>query len=387
MVHENDIEQDSRIIEAAHLEHLFEALVRRGYRLIGPAVRDGAITLEELGSTSALPRGWADRQEGGSYRLQTRSDGAFFGFGNGPHSLKKFLHPALIRLWSAGPDEHGFRLTEETGASTDFAFVGVRSCDLHAVDILDRVFLRGQYVDPGYRTRRERIFIVAVDCSRPGGTCFCASMGTGPAAVSGFDLALTEVMERGRHFFVVRAGSERGADLVDSVPHRPAEPEDAAAARRVVDAARDRMGRTMDAADLPGLLSRSYESPRWEEVALRCLTCGNCTMVCPTCFCTTLIDTVNLKGDRAERWRRWDSCFSMDFSYIHGGNIRSSAMSRYRQWLTHKVGTWVDQFGVSGCVGCGRCITWCPVAIDITEELRAIRDLEEKRKDESDGNA
>ena len=80
-----------------------------------------------------------------------------------------------------------------------------------------------------------------------------------------------------------------------------------------------------------------------------------------------------LYGARAERWRKWDSCFTLDFSYIHGGSVRTSAAARYRQWLSHKLATWIDQFGSSGCVGCGRCITWCPVGIDITEEVAAIR--------------
>jgi Fe-S oxidoreductase len=97
-------------------------------------------------------------------------------------------------------------------------------------------------------------------------------------------------------------------------------------------------------------------------------------MVCPTCFCTTVEDVSDVTGDHAERWRRWDSCFTLGFSYIHGGSIRNSGKARYRQWMTHKLASWIDQFGTSGCVGCGRCITWCPVGIDITEEARAIRD-------------
>jgi formate hydrogenlyase subunit 6/NADH:ubiquinone oxidoreductase subunit I len=137
------------------------------------------------------------------------------------------------------------------------------------------------------------------------------------------------------------------------------------------------MGRVMDTSDIKELLYRNYEHPRWDNVAGRCLTCANCTNVCPTCFCTTVEDVTDLTGQQAERRRRWDSCFTMDFSYIHGGSIRASTKSRYRQWMTHKLATWIDQFGTSGCVGCGRCITWCPVGIDITEEVAAIRAGEE----------
>ncbi len=134
------------------------------------------------------------------------------------------------------------------------------------------------------------------------------------------------------------------------------------------------MGRSMDTSGIKELLYRNLDHPCWENVASRCLTCANCTMVCPTCFCAAVEDTTDLTGERAERWRRWDSCFTMDFSYIAGGSVRSSPKARYRQWMTHKLASWIDQFGTSGCVGCGRCITWCPVGIDITEEVRAIRE-------------
>ena len=136
------------------------------------------------------------------------------------------------------------------------------------------------------------------------------------------------------------------------------------------------MTRSVASGDLRDLLARNLEHPRWEEVAERCLTCGNCTMVCPTCFCTSVEDVSDLAGGEAERVRVWESCFSVEHSFLHGGSVRRSGRSRYRQWLTHKFGTWHDQFDSSGCVGCGRCIAWCPVGIDVTEELAAIRETD-----------
>ncbi len=195
-------------------------------------------------------------------------------------------------------------------------------------------------------------------------------MNTGPKATSGYDLALTEVIGEGEHYFVVEVGSERGAEVLASVPHQETTPQALEAADAVVAETAKHMGRTMDTAGIKQLLYGNYHHPRWDDVASRCLTCANCTMVCPTCFCTTVEDVTDLAGDHAERWRKWDSCFTMDFSYIVGGSVRSSTKARYRQWMTHKLATWIDQFGTSGCVGCGRCITWCPVAIDITEEVR-----------------
>jgi len=354
------------------LDALVGALAARGYRVVGPVLRDGAIVYDDLASADLLPAGWTEVQEPATYRLERRPDEARFGYPVGPHSWKRFLLPARIRLWQARRGDGTLAVTEEPPPEQGFAFVGARACDLHAIAVQDRVFLEGAYTDRDYAARREGAFVVAVNCSTPGGTCFCVSMGTGPKAETGFDLALTELLEGG-HRFLVETGSERGAELLAELPSRPAEADDLAAAARVTDEAAARMGRQVESGDLRDLLARNLEHPRFADAADRCLTCGNCTMVCPTCFCTS-VDDVNVLGeDAAERWRRWDSCFSVDYSSIHGGSVRPSSQARYRQWLTHKFGTWVDQFGTSGCVGCGRCITWCPVGIDVTEELAAIR--------------
>ena len=369
-----------RMLEGASLDRLFGALSKRGYRLLGPAVREGAIVFDEINSAADLPAGWTDEQEGGTYRLKKRSDDALFGYAVGPHSWKKFLHPPAERLWQADRKGKTFEVTEEKPDTQKTAFIGVRSCDLHAIAIQDKVFLNGYYVDPLYKARREHAFIVAVNCGQAGGTCFCVSMGAGPKAAAGFDLALTEVCEPERHYFVVEAGTDLGAEILAELPGREVEGREKAAAEDTVASAAQQMGRYMDTTNIKELLYQNYAHPRWDTVAARCLTCANCTMVCPTCFCTTVEDVTDLQGEHAERWQKWDSCFTKDFSYIHGGSIRATPKSRYRQWMTHKLATWFDQFGTSGCVGCGRCITWCPVAIDITEEVRAIRQAPQSPK-------
>ncbi len=367
-----------KIIDRNALDLLFAALTRRGYQLVGPTVRDGAIIYDELTSTADLPVGWTDEQEGGTYRLKPRGDQALFGYVVGPHSWKKFLHPPVRRLWQAEREGKSFRITPEAPAAPKFAFIGVRACELQAIAIQDRIFMGGDTVDSSYRDHRQGAFLLAVNCGQAGGTCFCVSMQAGPRATAGFDLALTEVLEEGRHYFVVEEGTESGAGLLREVVHGEASAQETAAAERIVEQTARQMGRTMASADLKELLYHNYDHPRWDDVAARCLTCGNCTMVCPTCFCTTVEETTDLTGEHAERWQKWDSCFTMDFSYVHGGSVRASAKSRYRQWMTHKLATWIDQFDSSGCVGCGRCITWCPVAIDITEEVRAIRESEKQ---------
>jgi ferredoxin len=367
-----------RLIDAAGLGDLFQVLVAEGYQVIGPTVQDGAIVLRELSSASELPFGWGVRLEPGGYQLRRRDDSAAFGHAAGPQSWKRFLHPPRERLWSATRTAGGFDLD---GADDDepprYAFVGVRPCDLRAIAIQDRVLAQ-----PGsrYAARRARLFIVAVNCTEPGETCFCTSMGTGPGADgNAYDLALTELLDQHGHRFLVQAGSQHGAGILEQVGSERAEDAAVLRARSAVEAAADRMGRQMEAGGLRELMADSHQAARWDDVAARCLTCGNCTMACPTCFCTTVEDTTDLTGEHAERWELWDSCFDVDFSYLHGGSVRSSAKSRYRQWLTHKLGTWHDQFGSSGCVGCGRCIVWCPVGIDLTEEVRALRAEREQR--------
>ena len=360
------------VIPVEALDDLIGGLRDHGYRVLGPTLRDGAIVYDELSASSELPIGWTDRQDGGSYRLERRDDEARFGFAVGPHSWKRFLFPPRVRLWRARRDGDAPVVDEELCDDRPLAFIGVRACELHAIAIQDRVFLGGAYTDRDYALRREDVFLVAVNCFEPGGTCFCTSMGTGPKVESGSDLTITELFE-GEHRFLVEAGTERGAELLGALAGRPGKASDVEEAERSIEAAAGRMGRTMEAFDLRDLLERNLEHPRWDDVAARCLTCGNCTLVCPTCFCSAVEDETDLSGGEAERWRVWDTCFSVDYSHIHGGSIRPSGRSRYRQWMTHKLGTWHDQFGSSGCVGCGRCITWCPVGIDITEEVAAIR--------------
>lgn len=372
---------DQLVFQHEQFEQLLAALLERGYEVIGPTVRDKAIVYDTLTSMADLPIGYTDEQDGGTYRLKRRADGALFGYAVGPHSWKKFLHPPAVRLWQARRQDDGFHFLPEDHSSSKYAFIGVRSCELHAIAIQDRVLMGSGYTDPVYQSRREKLFIVAVNCGQAGGTCFCTSMQTGPKATFGYDLALTEILDADAHYFVAQVGTELGAEVLGTLASHEADLQERQRAEQIVANTARQMGRHMDVApiEIKDLLRRNLEHPRWNDVAKRCLTCTNCTMVCPTCFCTNVEDTTDLAGEQTERIRTWDSCFTMDFSYIAGGSIRSSVRSRYRQWMTHKLSTWYDQFGTSGCVGCGRCITWCPVGIDITEEVHAIYESEEKR--------
>jgi sulfhydrogenase subunit beta (sulfur reductase) len=376
-----DETESARLLEG-RLAGLLSALVRRGFRVVGPVVRDGVIALDEIHTPEDLPAGWSDEQSPGHYRLKPRNGQGFFTHAVGPQNWKKYLFPAEIKLWAAERQNGTFRiLNNATRPEKPLALFGVRACDLAAIAIQDRVLTGDQYRDPIYSARRKDAFLVVVQCTQSQPTCFCASLGTGPKAKRGFDLALTELAGQEEPMFVVRAGSKRGAKLLSELETAPAKAEILQHESEAFQAAERQQVRKVECEGIKEFLYKSFDDPRWETLAARCLTCANCTMVCPTCFCTTAEDVNDLSIQHAQRWRRWDSCFTLSFSYIHGGSVRASAVARYRQWLTHKFAAWIDQFGTVGCVGCGRCITWCPVGIDITEGLGTLR------KGENHGNA
>lgn len=359
----------SAVLDRDGLSALIGALRADGYRVIGPTVRDGAIVLDTVLSGQDLPAGWGVAVGPGRYRLVRRGDAAVFAHSTGQQSWKQYLHPPRRPLWRA--DQDGFTAVEDQ--PEPMAFLGVRACDLAAIHTLTGVLAGGTHADRGYARRRRGLFVVAVGCTEPGGLCFCASTGSGPGPGPGYDLALTERLDGTEPWYVVRVGTELGRRVLAGLPRREATEAELAEADAAVAAAADRMGRSLPPGDVAGLLRGNRESPVWADVAERCLTCGNCTMVCPTCFCTTSEDRSDLSGS-VEHSQRWASCFELDFSYVHGGPVRSSGAGRYRQWISHKLSTWHDQFGMSGCVGCGRCIAWCPVGIDITEELARLAD-------------
>ena len=369
-----------KIIQPAELDSLLNILQKNGYKLIGPTINEGAIIYDEIHSVSDLPCGWRDVQEGGKYRLERRNDNLYFGYVVGPQSLKKFLFPAVQRLWQTKKSNNGFEILPEKTDKIKYAFIGVRSCDLDAIQIQDKIFIEGKVINTGYKSRRDKAFILAVNCVEPGGNCFCTSMGSGPKASKGFDLCLTEMTKGDNHLFLIETGSKRGEKILSEISSRNTENDEIEFSKQLVQEASLKMGKSIDALNTKESLLNNFDHHEWEEVAKKCLSCANCTMVCPTCFCVTIEDTTDLTGEIAERWQKWDSCFTLEHSYIHGGSIRSSTKSRYRQWLMHKLSSWYDQFGTSGCVGCGRCITWCPVGIDITVEAQKICESKQFQK-------
>ncbi|RMD69374.1 MAG: sulfite reductase subunit A [Gammaproteobacteria bacterium] len=357
----------SAFLPREKLQVLLDALREEGYRCLGPQVRDGAIVYDDLDDVGDLPRGVRDSQGPGRYRLDTADDPYCFAWADGPQALKPLVFAPREVLWKARREGARIGFSEVVPEAEPLAVIGVRACDLAALNIQDKHFLHSAFPDPYYRKRRG-LFLVAVHCTHPAETCFCASTGDGPKATFGYDLALSE-LEDG---FLVEARSAKGQRIFDRLPLEEATPGQVEAAEAVIREAAQRQVRSLPSRNLKETLFARLDHPRWEEVGNRCLACGNCTSVCPTCFCHAEVEVPALGGEETTHVREWDSCFTAGHSYIHGLVLRDSTRLRYRQWLTHKLGSWHDQYGRSGCVGCGRCITWCPVGIDITEEVSAI---------------
>jgi ferredoxin len=351
------------------LQGLIDRLREWGFRVIGPTVSQAAVVYAEIASMRDLPAGYTDDQEGGQYRLKRTDQDTLFDYVVGPHSMKNFLFPPRTTVLETLNIKGNWQVRTPEPPKERLAFLGVRSCDLHALKIQDRVFIGDRYIDRDYAARRENLFLAAVNCGRSAATCFCASMGTGPAVGLPADLVLTELPGH----FVIEVGTERGGEALAGLPWQPCSTAEMAEAQEVPRRAEKMQHRWLNPFTVHNLLLENLEHPRWDQVAERCLSCGNCTMVCPTCFCSTVQEVTDLTGDQARRERLWDSCFTDEHSYMNSGTVHKSTRSRYRQWLTHKLATWIDQFDTSGCVGCGRCITWCPVAIDLTEEVAAIQ--------------
>ncbi|TPW18733.1 MAG: asrAH [Halothiobacillaceae bacterium] len=351
------------------LQPLLDLLSYAGYTILGPQLRDGAIVYAELTSVTELPHGIRIEQTPGRYTVNKTNDDHYFAWANGAQALKPLTFAPRESLWQAQRNAAGLlQFQEIKPQSQPTAVFGVRACDLAALAIQERVFLASAVRDPYYAARRETLFLIAVNCSHPAATCFCASTGDGPTATTHYDIVLTELAEG----FILQVGSERAAQLIQPLQLLPPEDAHFFAAGRQHQEAVAAQSRSLPSRHLNETLFANLEHPYWEEIAAQCLACGNCTMVCPTCFCHSEQQQPQLDGSTTEQVREWDSCFTQGHSYIHGTTVRQSTQLRYRQWITHKLGSWHEQFGSSGCVGCGRCIAWCPVGIDITATVAAI---------------
>ena len=350
------------------LDRLMVLLREDGRRVIGPTVRDAAIVYDEIGTSADLPVGINDEQSPGRYRLASSEDAGparSFDFASSPMSWKTYTYPASVPIATAAGRASG----SATGTWTTTRRAWPTSAYGRATWRPWTSTTRSSRAAPTSTrttpTGAARPSSLPSSAPAPSGTCFCASMGTGPEVTSGYDIALIELDEgyRGHR-------RQRGwPKMIDRLDLEEATSLQLHAALGVGIAARSAMAGQLGVATqgLRDRLLAQLESDGWEEIATRCLACTSCTMVCPTCFCSDVRQTSDLSGAATGSTRQWASCFTLEFARVAHGNFRPRVSHRYRQWLTHKFSTWVDQFGMFGCVGCGRCITWCPVGIDVRE--------------------
>lgn len=361
-------------VKKQDLEYVFSEL-KKTHRIIGPKIENDVIILSEI-DFADIPKGYKDQQSAGSYRLIKSDDSNIFGFSLGPDSFKRFLYPPYAELTTFKSSKKKISITPLLYNEKPFAFFGIRACDRAALKLYDRIFLEGVIRDPYYDSLRNNSLIIALNCIYPGDNCFCASIGTGPDVKEGYDLLITELSEA----IVLESGSLAGDRIMKALPQERVSDIDILEKKSRLDNCRDMFKKTIKFNELPMLIYQNLEHQRWIDIAERDLECGNCTQVCPTCFCSSFFDSVELKGISkmfsdisGKKIRTWDSCFSRNFARVHGGNFRTSRKARYRHWFAHKLAYCMEQFGLPGCVGCGRCITWCPAGIDITQELEALR--------------
>ncbi|MCF6765672.1 4Fe-4S dicluster domain-containing protein [Thiotrichales bacterium 19S3-7] len=351
------------------LDSLIFILKKAGFEVKAPVVDDGSIVYDTIDKASQLPWGYVDEQKEAFYSIKKTDSQRAFGWTLPVQSIKPLLFEEREVLWNVKRNDQGKLSFEKSAHVAKYAIFGVRPCDLRAIEIQDKVFIDNTYHDLRYQKRRQQLFIIAANCTSCHHNCFCVSLGDKPQADRGFDMAMTEV-EGG---FVVEVGSQTGESVVDQLQLVGATKNQIEqAAKQIAATTSKQVKKVPEVPIMEETLKQSLDHAQWDDVAKRCLSCGSCTQACPTCFCHTEKDEPKLNGEETEHLREWDSCFGLDHSYTHGELYREQPKYRYRQWLVHKFGTWRDQFDTKGCVGCGRCITWCPVKIDVTEEINAI---------------
>ncbi len=283
---------------------------------------------------------------------------------------KKYFFPPRETTFRYVPGE-GF-IPNTDGLDQKIILFGVHACDVYAVNILDEVFA-GRYRDPYYHTRRKNIAIIGIDCM-PDKQCFCRSMRA-DFVDHGFDLFLYDIGDS----YHALVGTALGDDMVlaSGRMFEPLGAEEIEEYKQRSQVKRKAFQLDVEIRDLPEIFEMEYQSAMWNEIGERCLSCGSCSMVCPTCYCFDVADDVELGSVAGNRTRWWDSClFSSHALVASGENFRPSRPSRVKNRFYHKQRGFVAEYGRPSCVGCGRCLSACPVGIDMIEVVERLRRVE-----------
>lgn len=290
------------------------------------------------------------------------------------NSPKRYFFPPVERLLSYDKQEKTFKATLAVQRTV---ILGAHLCDARATWILDDVFSKDPK-DPYYISRRQRAIIIAVNCTKPcDDKCFCADMGS-VFTDSGYDMLLTDLGDR----YYVEISSDAAQNLIDqSDAFKAASSDDHAAHKEKLDEKKSNFRHKIpyDTKYLPELLEQSYDSLIWDANARRCLSCGQCNLICPTCYCFDITDEDRVDLKAGERIRKWDGCQLRGFAEVAGGeNFRPTAGERLRHRMMRKGHYMTKIFGKLGCVGCGRCDRNCPAQISILRTYQQIHAAELK---------
>ena len=281
--------------------------------------------------------------------------------------LKKYFFKPVDVMFNFSAED-GYEAPVEE-ADRKHVIFGAHPCDIHGLKILDVVF-GGRYMDGYYFARRNNAIIIGIDCI-PDDLCFCRSTGT-DFVDTGFDLFLSDIDDS----YLVRVGTSLGDDIIkagDSL-FLEVEKKDREEYKRKSIQRRESFETEIQLQDLPEIMDLEYESQIWQEVGEKCLSCGTCSMVCPTCYCYAVFDELNLDVSSGQRKRRWDSCLFKDYALVAGGhNFRAQRSSRVKNRYFHKQRGFVSQYGRPSCVGCGRCKAYCPAGVDIVEVIGKLK--------------
>jgi len=271
-------------------------------------------------------------------------------------SPKKFFLPNLEREFLFEKKEKGYKIHETIKHKPRVIF-GIRSCDLHAIGTLDKLFLEFYGYDLLYRNKRNTTFTIGLSCAEAAETCFCGSMNT--HIPDFFDLFFWEKKDG----YFVEIGSARWEKLLH---------------KKFFESTSEKKGSnpkcpvSLDTKNIDSLLMKNFGHVVWEKEAEKCLSCSSCTQICPTCYCFLVLDNFLKNGD-SERYREWDSCQLQRFSKIHGAIFRKTRKSRLRQFVMHKLSYFKEDHGIHLCVGCGRCIKACPAKISLVDIAKTIQ--------------
>lgn len=284
--------------------------------------------------------------------------------------LKQLFLPQSERLFSIERDGEKVTLDSRGPLKKKRIILGAKSCEVKGLELLANVYGSAEHPDELFLDRKKNTIIIGLTCDKPADTCFCIALGVNPVEEKGMDIVLTKINGE----FVIKSFTRQGEDLLKEYGNllEDASKEELDKKKKLEEVIPGKQNVSLDLSGIKSKLDNGFDHPVWEEENLRCIACGACAYLCPVCQCFDIHDETG-KGGALARYRTWDTCMSPDFTQMAGGhNPRAKKRNRFRQRFMHKFKYYPDLFNTPGCTGCGRCIQFCPVNIDIVELLKKL---------------